>query len=119
MNRKSWLIVSLVSISVISALVDTLFFLRGTPPVPASTALGSTLFVFLLAMWIDADGRDHPQVERPFDYGFFLLMFWLPYLPYYLWRTKGAAGLFMFVGFLGLFSMGFIVQLLIWGWYHL
>ena len=103
----------------ISALVDGLFDLRGSLSRPASTALADTVSVILLVMWIAADRKDHPQIERPFDYGFLVLMFWLPYLPYYLWRSRGAAGLWMFVGFLGLFWLGSLIQtarLLVIGW---
>jgi len=119
MNRKKWLIVSLISISTISALFDGLFYLRGVPSVPATAALAVVLSPLLLALWVDVDSRDHRQVGRSFDYGFLVLVFLVPYLPYYLWRTRGAAGLLMCAGFLGLFLMGFLVQLLIYCLYYL
>lgn len=81
---------------------------------PASSTAAGVLSVFLLVLWLDADSKGRPQVVRCFDYGFLVVMFWLPYLPYYLWRTRGAAGLFMYAGFLGVLSMGFLVQLLIY-----
>jgi hypothetical protein len=111
MNLKTWLATSLVCVSAMSALVDGLFFWRGIYATPVTDAFADTLLTLLLIMWIVADQRDHPQVERPFDYGFLLMVFWLPYLPYYLWRTRRRAGLLMFVGFVGLFSLGFFVQL--------
>jgi hypothetical protein len=119
MNRKKWLIVSLISISVISALFEGLFYLRGVSSMPASSTGAGVLSVFLLALWIDADSKVHPQVARCFDYGFLVVMFWLPYLPYYLWRTRGAAGLLRYAGFLGLLSMSFLVQLLIYCLFYL
>jgi hypothetical protein len=119
MNRKKWLIVSLISISTISALFDGLFYLRGVPSMPATAALAGGLSPLLLALWVDVDSKNHRQVRRSFDYGFLVLMFLLPYLPYYLWRTRGAAGLLMCAGFLGLFLMGFLVQFLIYCSYYL
>ena len=119
MNRRKWLIASLVSVSTISAVFEGLYYRHGIPSTPATSALAVVLSAFLLALWIDADSKDHPQVERSFDYGYIVLIFWLPYLPYYLWRTRGAGGLFMFAGFLGLFSMGFFVQLLMYCLYYL
>jgi hypothetical protein len=119
MNRKKWLIVSLISISTISALFDGLFYLRGAPSIPATAALAGVLSPLLLVLWVDVDSKDHRQVGRSFDYGFLVLMFLLPYLPYYLWRTRGAAGLLMCAGFLGLFLMGFLVQLPIYCLYYL
>lgn len=111
MNLKTWLAASLICVSAMSALVDGLFFWRGIYASPFTDVVADTLLALLLIMWIVADQRDHPQVERPFDYGFLLMVFWMPYLPYYLWRTRRGAGLWMFVGFLGLFSRGFFVQL--------
>ena len=119
MHRKKWLIVSLISISTISALFDGLFYLRGEPSTPASAALAGVLSPLLLALWVDVDSKDHRQVKRSFDYGFLVLIFLVPYLPYYLWRTRGAAGLLICAGFLGVFLMGFLVQLLIYCLYSL
>ncbi|WP_063685114.1 hypothetical protein [Bradyrhizobium stylosanthis] len=114
MNIKKWLAGSLICVLAASALFDGLFFWRGIYDKPATTALADTLSVILLAMWIVADQRDHPQVQRSFDYGFLLTIFWPPYLPYYLWRTRRVAGLWMCAGFLCLLSLGFLVQLAIW-----
>ena len=113
-NTKKWLVASLICVSAMSALVDGLFFWRGIYARPVTPAVADILLALLLIMWVAVDQRDHPQVERPFDYGFLLWVFWLPYLPYYLWRTRRFAGLWMFAGFLGLFSLGFLVQLAIW-----
>jgi hypothetical protein len=119
MCRKKLLIALLIGASTVSAIFDGLFYLRGVLSPPATADLASTLSVFLLALWINADSKDHPQVRRSFDFGFLVLMFWLPYLPYYLWRTRGPVGLSMFAGFVALLSMGFFVQLMIYGLYHL
>jgi hypothetical protein len=119
MLRKKWLIGLLISFSMTSALFDGIFYLRGELSSSATATLASTLSAFLLVLWIDIDSKDHPEVGRPFDFGFLVLMFLLPYLPYYLWRTRGPVGLLMFAGFVGLWSMGFLVQLMIYGWHYL
>jgi hypothetical protein len=119
MNRKKWLIVSLISISGVSALFEGLFYLHGVSSMPASSTAAGVVSILLLVLWIDADSKAHPQVARCFDYGFLVVMFWLPYLPYYLWRTRGAAGLLMYGGFIGLFWMGFLVQWLIYYLFYL
>jgi hypothetical protein len=119
MNRRRWLIISLIGISMISALLEGLFYWHGMPSAPASSTGASVLSVILIALWIDADSKVRPDVARCFDYGFLVTMFWLPYLPYYLWRTRGTVGLLTFAGFLGLLSMGFLVQLLIYSLFYL
>jgi len=113
-NIKTWLAASLIFVLAMSALVDGLFFLRGLFDSPVSSALAGYVAGILLVMWIVADRKDYPQIGRSFDDGFLLMVFWLPYLPYYLWRTRRGAGLWMCAGFLGLFSLSFFVQLAIW-----
>ena len=114
MSIKTWLVASLICVLAMSALVDGLFFWRGIYDRPVTAAVADIMSALLLIMWVVVDQRDHPQVERPFDYGFLLMVFWPPYLPYYLWRTRRGTGLWMFAGFLCLFSLGFFVQLAIW-----
>lgn len=119
MNRTTWLIASLIGVSVISALADGLYYWGGAISTPATPVLASFFSALLIASWVDTDSKDHPQVGRSFDFGFLVLTFCLPYLPYYLWRTRGAAGLLVFAGFVGLFCAGFFVQLVIYGLYGL
>ena len=119
MNKKRWLIALLLAVSTISALFDGLYYRSGSLAAPATEDLAGVLLIFLIALWIDADSKDRPQIVCPFDYGFLVLWFWLPYLPYYLWRTRGTRGLLIFAGFLGLFAMGFLVQLTMYFLYRL
>ena len=114
MTNKTLLVVSLVCVLAVSALFDGLFFLHGIYARPASTYLANCVSGILLVMWIVADRDDHPQIGRSFDDGFLLMVFWPPYLPYYLWRTRRGAGLWMLAGFAGLFSLSLFIQLAIW-----
>ena len=84
MNRKKWLIGALIGVWAVSVLIDGFYYRRGITSMPVTADLAGILSVFLLVLWIEADSKDHPQVERCFDYGSLLLVFWLPYLPYYL-----------------------------------
>lgn len=113
MTIKARLAVSLIGVLAVSALFDGLFYWQRIHARPASSALADIVSVVLLVMWIAIDQRDHPEVERPFDYGFLLWIFWPPYLPYYLWRTRRGAGLWMLAGFLSLFWLGFLIQVAI------
>ena len=114
MSRKTLLIVSLLGVSAVSSLLDGLFFQFAMASRPAIAVLADTLLAFLLVLWVVADSKDHPQVVRPFDYGYLVLMIWPLYLPYYLLRTRGAAGLLSLAGFVGVLFMGFIIRLVIY-----
>ena len=106
MNRKKWLLSVLVAVALISALLDGLFYWFHIDTNPATDSLRYSLCIVLLVLWIEADSQDYPQITRPFDYGFLVYLFWLPYFPYYLWRTRGPLGLLMFPGFLVLLLLG-------------
>jgi hypothetical protein len=49
MNRRKWLIASLVSVSTISAVFEGLYYRHGIPSTPATSALAVVLSAFLLA----------------------------------------------------------------------
>ncbi len=57
MNRKKWLIASLVGISAIFALFCCLFYLRGIPSAPVTESTAVVLSVLLIILWIDADRK--------------------------------------------------------------
>ena len=113
MRTKTWLLAPLVAVSVLGAGYESVFHLHGAAPRDFALYLWDFVFVILLALWIDADSKDHPEIYRPFEFGYLLLFLWLPYLPYYLWRTRRAWGLVVLGGFLALFFLGYLVRLAI------
>ena len=119
MNRKIWLIGSLVIVSTISAAVEGLYYQRDMPSSPAAADLAALVSSFLIALWIDVDSKGRPQVGRCFDYGFFVYVSWPLYLPWYLQRTRGGVGLLMYAGFGVPFLLGYFVQWSIYYWYRL
>ena len=112
---------TLIAISLLAATVDGLFYWYGFESIgqgaeaeTSTRAFYGAFFVLILILWIDADSKDNPKIFRWLDFGFFLYLLWIPYLPYYLWRTRGARGLLMLVGFICLPLLGFFVQLSIY-----
>ena|ERR1700722_6371857 len=114
MNRKKWLISALIAVSVTLAILESLSYWVNVEPNPIAVFVGEFLCVMLIVLWVDADSKDRPQITKPFDYGFLVYLFWLPYLPYYLWRTRGAFGLVIFLGFLVLLLLGWLLQVCIY-----
>lgn len=111
MNRNKWFTHTLLAVLLIPAILEGLFYLYGAETTPITASLADILFLILLVLLVDNDSKNYPQITRPFDYGFFLYIFWLPYLPYYLWRTRGPLGLLMFAGFIILLFLGWLIQL--------
>jgi hypothetical protein len=114
MNHKKWLLASLIIVSVVSASFDGLFYFYNMSEDALTVTIGPILFTILLALWIDADSKEHPEIMRPFEYKFLVWMFLIFYLPYYLLKTRGVAGLFPLAGFVALFASGIIIKLAIY-----
>jgi len=111
---KTWLIVILVALSLLVSVYEGVLYWHDIEPNEGLLSLYGLIFVLVLILWVDADSKDYPTIYRPFEYGYLAFIFWLPYLPYYLWRTRKAVGLLMLLGFAGLFLMGFLTQLVIY-----
>jgi hypothetical protein len=76
-----------------------------------TVTIGPILSTILMALWVDVDSKEHPEILRPFDYKFLVWVFLAPYLPYYLLKTRGAVGLLALVGFVALFALGTMIKL--------
>jgi len=116
MSRSSsnTLLFGLVAGSVLVGIRDAAFYVRDVDPARPLGSLWQVLFVVLLVLWLESDSRGRPDIHRPFDFRFLVFIYWIPYLPYYLWRTRRGLGVLLFAGFLGLFFLG---PLLMWGIY--
>jgi hypothetical protein len=114
MRTKTWILGGMVTVSVLMALYEGVLSWHGLEGRPALLSLCGTVFVYLLVLWVDTDAKEHPEIYRPFEYGYLVLLWWVPYVPYYLWRTRGAVGLLMFLGFTALYLMAFLIQWLVY-----
>src|SRR5689334_3141582 len=100
----------LVAGSVLVAAYEAVVYASGLEYSSALATLWPTVFVVLLILWVVEDSKAQPATYRPFDFGFLTFLFWLPYLPYYLWHTRRSKGLLMLLGFVTLFFLGSLVQ---------
>lgn len=104
----------LVAGSVLVAAYETLAYWRDVESTSEVAAAWPVVFLLLLVLWIIEDSKAFPAIQKPFEYGFLVFMLALPYLPYYLWRTRRAYGLLMLVGFVALYGLGYLAQLVIY-----
>lgn len=104
-QNKNLLTVLLVFLPLLVAAYVVMLYLKGfamSEPFINSWAL---VYLMLGVMWIDLDSRSRPDVYRPFEYGFLVVIYWIPYVPYYLYRTRGTKGLVYFAAFVGLYVL--------------
>lgn len=68
------------------------------------------IFLVLLVLWVVEDSKAQPGIEKPFEFGFLVFIWAIPYLPYYLWRTRRFKGVGMLIGLVLLYFLGFLGQ---------
>ena len=74
----------------------------------------AVIALLLVIFWLELDCREHKEIYRPFEFGFLLLLFWPFYLPYYLFRTRGAKAILWLIGFILLSFLGYGLQWLVY-----
>jgi polyferredoxin len=83
---------------------------------PAVMLLDWIGFLWAIGWWLRTDSRKR-GVASIYDLGFFLYIAWPVVLPYYLFKTRGAKGLLLILGFiavyLGAAIFGIILSVLV------
>lgn len=111
MKNKTFLLFTLIGLSVLGAIHQGILYWQDSEDARDLLSVWQLFFALALALWVDADSKGYPQIYRPFEYGYLVLLYWIPYLPFYLWRTRGPArGMLMLAGFVSLWFLGYLVQ---------
>ncbi len=110
LSRAQVYLVGLVVGSVLVASYEAIVYAYYLVPSAAATYVWPIAFIVLLILWVLEDSRGRPEVYRPFRFGFLMFLFWLPYLPYYLWCTRRGRGLLMLLGFIALYVLGTLAK---------
>ena len=109
MTVKRYYLLIYVLLCITSAVYENIFYWYGQPPSEPLLRIVSWSYIFLLLMWVYTDSKEQSnKIFRPFDYGYLIFLFWLPYLPYYFWRTRGVLGLVWLFGLLSFSALGYI-----------
>ena len=109
MWRKTSIVYALVAAVLLAGAYEFVFFWYDVEPRASGRLISNIILVILLVLWVDADSRDQPTIYRPFEYGYLVWLFWIPYLPYYFWRTRGPIGLVICGGLIGLVFSNYIL----------
>ncbi len=114
MSDKKLLTTLLVLLPLLVATYVVFLYLKGFHLSEPFTNSWALVFLVLVVMWIDADSRSRPDVYRPFEYGFLVAIYWIPYAPYYLYRTRGVKGLVYFFAFATLYVLADIAPRIVY-----
>lgn len=109
-NRKADYLIAFAALSLLSALYGGISFWHDLGASEPLLGLSTFISVILVAMWVDADSRGRSNIYRPYEHGWLVYTYWIPYVPYYLWRTRGVRGMLLFGALLSLLLSWWVVQ---------
>ena len=97
-----YIVLTLILISLLLSLQQFYIGLNEVESKGNIYTLWNIAFIVLVAFWCD---KDRLGKNWPFEFGYFVYLFWPVVLPYYLFKTRSVDGLVMFIGFVALYLM--------------
>ena len=113
-RTKSFLVVGLVLLAVISAIYAGIMYWEGYESSERLFTVWETLFVLFLVWWVELDSRERAEIYRPYEYGFLVLIYWGLYVPYYFIQTRKLKGVLVIIALVLLFEASYIVPYIIY-----
>ncbi|WP_428622455.1 hypothetical protein [Sedimenticola sp.] len=101
MNKENSTLFTLLLIAIGMTIVEVLLNSKGEFAPDSTQSLWGLISLILTIIWAVADSETN-NFDKPFDFGFLMYVFWPIALPYYLCKTRGADGLILFIGFIGI-----------------
>jgi hypothetical protein len=103
-------LLALVSGSLLVSTVEVLAYWRDVEPSSPIVDAWPLIFLVLLVLWVVEDSKTQPGIEKPFEFDFLVFIWAVPYLPYYLWRTRRWRGVWLLTGLVVLYFLGYLGQ---------
>lgn len=79
--------------------LEVFLIIKGKEISASTEAIWGAIFLFLTIYWAYYDA-ERDDFEKPFDFGFFIYVFWYVAFPWYLIKTRGIEGVLLLIGFL-------------------
>lgn len=110
-NNSVFILFILVALSLVMGGYEIVLYIKELEMSRSLYTIWHVVFLILVALWVSEDSKDSPGIYRPFDYGYLVFIFYIPYLPYYLVKTRGVAkGLSYLIGFYVLLNIVWLIQ---------
>lgn len=114
-KNAKYILVTLITMSIIMGVYEGYLYYIDIEITQQLYGTWSIVFSILLVVWIVEDSKTFSEIYRPYGYGLLMLIFYLPYLPYYLVKTRGFLyGIGSLFGLYTLFNLGWGFQWLIY-----
>lgn len=88
--------------------VTGIYVASGFEPPALFTAIVFLGFIWIMGWWLRTDSGKR-EFRWVYDMGLFLYVAWPIVLPYYLFKTRGARGLLVILGFVGAYIAAAVI----------
>jgi quinol-cytochrome oxidoreductase complex cytochrome b subunit len=61
---------------------------------------------YFICLWIFRDAKNQDKIYKPFDFGFLIYLFMIPYIPYYIVKTRRLTGFLKLIAILVILVTG-------------
>ena len=112
-KRQTWIVAGLLIMSLLYSVVAVYLVIKGGAVSDRTGLLWVLSYAVLVALWAQND-KELRHEQKPFEYSFFVFLFWPLVLPYHLIRSRGMDGLLMFIGFVAMHELPFYVATIAW-----
>ena len=116
LNNQSFILLSIFLLSLTYAFVASYVVYKGGEVSEGTDLLWSFIFALVIALWTNNDAKAQ-GLYRPYEYSYFIFLFWPVVLPYHLVKTRKIEGLMVFLGVLLLFVLPFFTSLFVWAYF--
>ena len=110
---QPWILVGLMLMSVLYSAAAGYAALTGNTLSYRTALLWAVIFAVLIALWAKNDARLRSE-QKPFEYSYFVFLFWPVVLPYHLIKSRGLEGLVLFLGICLMYWLPDIVAITTW-----
>lgn len=118
-NQKKiqpWIVVGLLLMSILFSAAAAYVVLKGGEFPPRTGILWVIIFALLVALWAKNDAEIRNE-QKPFEYSYFIFLFWPVALPYHLIKSRGIEGLVLFLGFLAIHELPYVIAVFAWAYF--
>ncbi len=102
MNKiPRFIIIILLIFASLLSVVEIILNIQEKELSTSTQAIWDVMFFISTIFWAYYDA-DRKNFEKPFDFGFFIYVFWPVAFPWYLIKTRGIEGVVLYLGFIAL-----------------
>lgn len=102
MGNKNLYVYALIGLAIGMSALEVIANLQEQVVSDSTQILWGLVSAIMTVLWINSDATNRPGFEKPYDFGFLVWFFWLVAIPWYLYKTRGAEGLLVLLGFMAI-----------------